>query len=66
MITDNNYVIPTAVAITSAISHKKIRLFTIFYLLVNNISNFSRKQLEKLARGAGFVIDFIRNGYCEI
>ena len=30
MITDNNYVIPTAVAITSAISHKKIRLFTIF------------------------------------
>ncbi len=58
MITDNNYVIPTAVAITSAISHKKDTSVYHFYLLVNNISNFNRKQLEKLA-GEQVVIDFI-------
>ncbi len=58
MITDNNYVIPTAVAITSAVCHKNAESVYHFYLLVAGVSRFNRERLAKLAADK-VKIDFI-------
>lgn len=48
MITDDNYAIPTAVAITSAILNKKDDSIYHFYILTKNISEFNKSRLAKL------------------
>lgn len=58
MITDNNYVIPTAVAITSAVCHKDPETVYHFYLLVAGVSRFNRERLAMLAADK-VKIDFI-------
>lgn len=58
MITDNNYVIPTAVAMTSAIYHKNPQTIYHFYLLVAGISRFNKERLSMLVADK-VKIDFI-------
>lgn len=58
MITDNNYVVPTTVAMTSAICHKDPQTVYHFYLLVAGVSRFNRERLAMLAADR-VKIDFI-------
>lgn len=58
MITDNNYVIPTAVAMTSAIENKNKSSHYHFYLLLNNVSDDNKNKLLELKRN-NVSIDFI-------
>lgn len=50
MITDNNYVMPTAVAMTSAIQNKKEHNIYHFYVLVNDISPENAERLMQMRR----------------
>ncbi|MBR1840964.1 MAG: glycosyltransferase family 8 protein [Alphaproteobacteria bacterium] len=58
MITDNNYVIPTAVAMTSAICNKSSDSVYHFYLLINDVSADDLRRLSVLRR-KDVKIDFI-------
>ena len=59
MITDNNYVIPTAVAMTSAIQNKAPHNIYHFYLLINEVAPDNLSRLEQLHR-QDVKIDFIK------
>lgn len=58
MITDNNYVVPTAVAMTSAIRNKASHNIYHFYLLINEVTPDNLDRLAQLRRD-DVKIDFI-------
>ena len=58
MITDNNYVIPTAVGMTSAILNKNDNSIYHFILLLNGVSDDNKSKLLQL-KSKNVLIDFI-------